>query len=76
MILMENIYPPEIQALDQKYQKEMTVQNELALEKAKLNYYKGQLKDTPEDADLQRRIKFHESEVERLEAEVKMAGNL
>ena len=71
---MDNLYPPEIQALDQKYQKEGTTQNELALEKAKLNYYKRQFKDNSEDADLRRRIMFHESEVERLEAELKMLG--
>lgn len=70
---MESIYPPEIQALDQKYQKESTIQNELALEKAKLNYYKEQLKNNPGDTDLQRRIKFHETEVTRLEGEVKIA---
>lgn len=70
---MENIYPPEIQALDQKYQKEATVQNEIALEKAKLNYYQEQLKTNPEDKDLQRRVRFHETEVARLEMENKMA---
>lgn len=70
---MENIYPPEIQALDQKYQREETVQNELALEKAKLNYYREQLKNNPGDSDLQRRVKFHESEVARLEEEIKIA---
>ncbi|WP_424356986.1 hypothetical protein [Methanocella sp. MCL-LM] len=71
---MENIYPPEIQALDQKYQKDETLQNELALEKAKLNYYREQLKSNPGDSDLQRRITYHESEVARLEAEIKMVG--
>jgi hypothetical protein len=73
MIIMGNIYPPEIQALDQIYQKESTVQNELALEKAKLDYYKEQLKNNPGDIDLQRRIKFHETEVTRLESEAKIA---
>jgi hypothetical protein len=72
MVIMENIYPPEIQVLDQKYQKEATVQNELALEKAKLNYYREQLKANPGDEDLQRRIRFHETEVARLEMENKM----
>ena len=33
---MANLYPPEIAALDQIYQKEPTVLNELNLEKAKL----------------------------------------
>lgn len=71
---MENIYPPEIQVLDQIYQKEGTVQSELALEKAKLKYYREQLKERPEDSDLRRRVEFHESEVVRLEAEVKLLG--
>lgn len=69
---MGNIYPPEIQALDRIYQEESTVQNELALEKAKLNYYREQLKANPGDQDLQKRIQFHESEVARLEMENKM----
>ncbi|HMK48088.1 MAG TPA: hypothetical protein VK436_15815 [Methanocella sp.] len=70
---MENLYPPEIQALDRKYQQEATVQNELALEKAKLKYYQDQQKENPGDTDLHRRIRFHESEVARLEMEIKMA---
>lgn len=73
MIHMENIYPPEIQVLDQKYQKDSTLQNELALEQAKLSYFKRQLIDHPDDADLQQRISFHELEVKRLEAELKLA---
>ena len=70
---MENLYPPDIQALDREYQKEATVQNELALEKAKLKHYQDQLKENPGDKDLQRRVQFHESEVARLEMEIKMA---
>lgn len=69
---MGNIYPPEIQALDRKYQEESTVQNELALEKAKLKYYGEQLKNNPGDEDLQRRVKYHDAEVTRLEALVKL----
>lgn len=69
---MKTIYPPEIQVLDRIYQEESTVQNELALEKAKLSYYREQQKANPGDKDLQERIRFHETEVARLEMEIKM----
>lgn len=70
---MTNIYPPEIADLDQKYQKEPTVRNELALERAKLAYYRAQLQATPGDNDLQSRVSYHEGEVKRLEYELTMA---
>lgn len=69
---MTNLYTPEINELDQKYQKEATVQNELALEKAKLSHYREQLNSNPGDKDLQHRVKYHEAEVVRLEAELKI----
>jgi hypothetical protein len=70
---MTNLYPPEIADLDSRYQKEPTVQNELALEKAKLKLYREQLKEKPGDRELQRSVEYHESEVARLEAEIKIA---
>ncbi len=70
---MANIYPPEIAELDREYQKESTVLNELNLEKAKLKYYKEQLTQAPDDQDLARRVRYHESEVARLEYELKIA---
>jgi hypothetical protein len=70
---MANIYPPDIAELDQKYQKEPTIQNELALEKAKLKYYEAQLKENPGDKELERRVNFHREEVVRLEYEVTIA---
>ncbi|MGA9139711.1 MAG: hypothetical protein WBZ29_05775 [Methanocella sp.] len=70
---MANIYPPDIAELDQKYQKEPTIQNELALEKAKLKYYEAQLKADPGDKELERRVNFHREEVIRLEYEVTIA---
>ena len=70
---MANLYPPDITELDQKYQKEPTVLNELNLERAKLEYYRAQHERNPGDKDLARRISFHESEVVRLEGELKIA---
>ncbi len=70
---MANIYPPDIAELDQKYQKEPTIHNELALEKAKLKYYEAQLKENPADKELERRVNFHREEVTRLEYEVTIA---
>lgn len=71
---MANLYPPEVNALDQIYQKEPTVQNELALETAKLNYYRAQLVQSPEDKELQKRVRYHEGEVDRLQVEAEMAN--
>lgn len=70
---MPNLYPPEIAELDRIYQKEPTVQNELNLEKAKLELYRKQLKENPDDKELQRRVQLHEAEVIRLEGELKIA---
>jgi hypothetical protein len=70
---MANLYPPEIAALDQIYQKEPTVRNELNLEKAKLELYRRQLNENPGDKELQRRVQLHEAEVVRLEGELKIA---
>ncbi len=69
---MANIYPPHIKELDERYQKEPTVQNDLALEKAKLEYYGELLQKSPADKELERRVKFHRDEVARLEGEVKL----
>jgi hypothetical protein len=70
---MANLYPPEIAALDQIYQKEPTVRNELNLEKAKLELYKKLLNENPGDKEMQRRVQLHEAEVVRLEGELKIA---
>lgn len=70
---MANIYPPDIKELDRKYQEEPTIRNELALEKAKLKYYEAQLKETPWDKELERRVIFHRAEVVRLEYEMTIA---
>jgi hypothetical protein len=70
---MVNIYPPHIAELDQKYQKEPTIHNELNLEKAKLELYRKQLEENPGDKELQHRVRIHEAEVARLEGELKIA---
>jgi len=70
---MTNLYPPEVAELDARYQKEPTIQNELALEKAKLRLYQEQLKENPGDKELQWRVKYHAGEVARLEAELRIA---
>ncbi len=70
---MAIIYPSDIAELDQKYQKEPTVLNELNLEKAKLRYYREQLEKNPGDKELAFRVRYHESEVVRLEGELKIA---
>jgi len=70
---MANIYPPDIAELDSKYQKEPTIHNELALEKAKLKYYEAQLKENPGDKEMERRVSHHRAEVTRLEYEVTIA---
>lgn len=70
---MANLYPPEIAALDQLYQKEPTVRNELNLEKAKLDLYRKQLEQNPGDNELKSRVRLHEAEVIRLEGELKIA---
>ncbi len=65
-------YNEEIMEADRKYQNEETVQNELALERLKLKFWDDQLKQAPGDKELQARVKYHRSEVERLEALVKL----
>ncbi len=65
-------YNEEVMEADRKYQKEPTIQNELALERAKLKYWEEQLRLSPDDKELQRRVKYHREEVEHLEKEVKI----
>ncbi len=65
---MANLYPPEIAAMDQIYQKEPTVLNELNLEKAKLALYGKQLEQNPGDKEMENRVRLHEAEVVRAEA--------
>lgn len=59
-------YNEEIMEADRKYQNEETVQNELALERLKLKFWEDQLAEKPDDPELQRRVKYHRFEVERL----------
>ena len=63
-------YYEEVMEADRKYQKEPTIQNELALERAKLKYWEEQLRQNPGDKELERRVKYHREEVEHLEKEV------
>lgn len=65
-------YNKEIMEADRKYQEEETVQNELALERLKLKFFDDQLKQNPGDKELQARVKYHLSEVARLEGLVKL----
>lgn len=65
-------YDAEVMEADRKYQSEQTKENELALEKAKLAYWLKKLKETPNDKEIITRIDYHQSEVARLEGEVKM----
>lgn len=60
----------EVREADRKYQTEQTVQNELALEKAKLKFWEEQLAQAPDDKELQRRVTYHRDEVARLEKDV------
>lgn len=66
-------YNDEVMQADAKYQKEQTVQNELVLEKAKLKFWQDKQKENPADKEIQERIEYHRSEIERLEMEVKIA---
>jgi len=50
-------YNEEIMEADRKYQKEETVQNELALERLKLKFWDDQLKQNSGDKELQARVK-------------------
>jgi hypothetical protein len=65
-------YNEEVMEADRIYQQEGTVQSELALERAKLKFYEEILKREPENKDVQRSIKYHRAEVERLEKEIKL----
>jgi len=65
-------YHEQVMKADREYQKEGTVQSELAMEKARLKYWEGQLKRDPDNKDFQRSVKYHRGEVERLEKELKL----
>ncbi len=65
-------YDEEVMKADRIYQKEGTVQSELALERARLNFWEKQLKLDPENKDIQKSVKYHRGEVERLEKDVKL----
>lgn len=69
---MANIYNEEVREADRRYQSEPTVQNELALEKAKLKFWNQKLKEDPHNKDAIACVRYHQSEVERLEGEVKI----
>jgi hypothetical protein len=66
-------YNEEVMNTDAKYQKESTVQNELAMEKAKLKFWQDKLKENPSDTEAETRIIYHKAEVERLESVIKLA---
>ena len=66
-------YDEEVMKADAKYQKEETVQNELAMEKAKLKFWQNKLKENPSDTEVGNRIAYHKAEVERLESVMKIA---
>jgi hypothetical protein len=65
-------YNEEVMKADRIYQKEGTVQSELALERARLKFWEEQLKLDPENKDVQRSVKYHRAEVERLEKDIKL----
>ncbi len=65
-------YDEEVMKADRIYQKEGTVQSELALERAKLKFYEDKLKQDPNNKDIQKSVKYHRAEVERLEKDVKL----
>jgi hypothetical protein len=65
-------YNEEVMKADRIYQKEGTVQSELALERAKLKFYEEQIKLDPDNKDVQRSLKYHRAEVERLEKDIKL----
>ncbi|MCD1294982.1 hypothetical protein CUJ83_08225 [Methanocella sp. CWC-04] len=69
---MTNVYNEEVKEADSKYQKEPTAQNELELEKAKLNFWKKKIESAPGDAEALKNLKYHQAEVERLESEIKL----
>lgn len=65
-------YDAEVMEADKKYQSEQTKENELALERAKLAFWKKQLEETPSDQEIKAHIEYHQAEVARLEGEVQM----
>jgi hypothetical protein len=69
---MPNIYDEEVIEADKKYQKEPTLINELSLEKAKLKFWLERCTKNPNDREALGNLKYHQSEVDRLEAEQKM----
>ena len=66
-------YNEEIMEADRKFQQEETVQNELVLERLKLKFFEDQLKQAPDDKDIEHHVEYHRSEVARLEGMVKLA---
>lgn len=66
------MYNEEMKEADRKYQEEPTLQNELALEKAKLKYWTEECNKNPNDKDALSRLKFHQDEVDRIENEIKL----
>jgi len=66
-------YDEEVKKADEKYQKESTVQNELAMERTKLKFWQNKLMENPGDRDVEARIAYHKAEVERLESVIKLA---
>ncbi len=65
-------YNEEVMEADRIYQKEGTVQSELALERARLKFWEEQLKQDPENKDVQHSVRYHRAEVERLEKDIKL----
>lgn len=70
---MEYKYDNEVMQADRLYQSEQTVQNELAMEKAKLKFWLQKQKENPSDKEIDSHVAYHSAEVERLEGEVKLA---
>ena len=65
-------YDEEVMKADRIYQKEGTVQSELALERAKLKFFEDKLKQDPGNKDVQRSVNYHRAEVARLEKDIKL----
>jgi len=66
-------YDEEVMKADAKYQRESTVQNELAMERIKLKFWQDKLKENPADKEVQSRVVYHKAEIERLESVIKLA---
>jgi hypothetical protein len=65
-------YNEEVMKADRIYQKEGTVQSELALERARLKFWEEQLKLDPGNKEVQHSVKYHRAEVARLEKDIKL----